>query len=125
MKQPLTFLIADDEALIAMGLQLELEQANYIVNKIVSTGDAVLKELKNKKPDVILLDIRLAGQVDGLFTATELRNFCDSHIIFMTGYEDKKLKEKAAAIPNSSFLNKPIQLYEIETLLEKHLNRTT
>lgn len=120
MKKPITFLIADDEALIAMGMQLELTQAGYTVDKIVSTGDSVIRELKIKQPDVILLDIRLAGKSDGIAVARELRTFCNSHIIFMTGYEDKKLRETAAMVPNSSFLNKPIQLFEIENLLKKY-----
>ena len=109
-------LIVEDEALIAFVLQMELEKHGYRVCAHVDNGDQAVAATRTSRPDVVLMDIRIKGPMDGIETASAIRRVCDQiQIVFITGYGNKEMRTRAAAVKPIAFLEKPVH---IDTLLK-------
>ncbi|MFZ4615661.1 MAG: response regulator [Rectinemataceae bacterium] len=73
-----------------------------------------------READLILLDIRLAGEADGIDAAREIRSFdAEIDIIFMSGYQEAELRERAMAHRPLAFLVKPVLLKDIQSIMER------
>ncbi len=118
MKLPLKILIAEDEAIIALGIQMELEMAGYGVCQIVATGEEAIKRVSQNPPDLVLMDNRLAGNMDGLEAARAILAVQRIPIIFMTGYAVEEIRQAASQLDPLGYLVKPIQMYDLEPLIE-------
>jgi CheY-like chemotaxis protein len=117
MKDDIKILIVEDEAITAMYLQFQLKKLKYNVIKPVGSGENAIKVAMKENPQIILMDIGLAGKMDGIQTAKEIHSFCNPHIIFMTGYHDDELREQAKAIQSSTYLTKPIGIPDIVNII--------
>ena len=113
MHNPKEILIVEDEAFTAMSLRLQLEKAGYKVCDIISTGEQAIITALRVNPDIILMDIRLAGRINGLEAAEQIIKEISSFIIFMTGYDDKELQQRANNIHTSKYMIKPIMISEL------------
>jgi two-component system, response regulator PdtaR len=111
----LKILIVEDEVISAMYLEMMLKRKNYNVLKPVGTGENAVKAARKHNPDVIIMDIRLAGEMDGIEAAREIRSFSSPFIIFMTGYQIDGLKEQLEFFSASVFLMKPVDFQQIHT----------
>ncbi len=111
-------LIVEDEAFTAMSLRLELERAGYNVCSILSTGEQAVSFTKDNKPDYILMDIRLGGEIDGIEAAEQIKSSQNLPIIFMSGYDDKSSRQRAQKLNPLSYLVKPITLGDLTDVLE-------
>ena len=80
-------LIVEDEAITALEMRKILESWNYDISSIVSTGEDAIKEVKNTQPDLILMDIILKGEMDGLEAASRIKEFTDTPILYITALE--------------------------------------
>lgn len=122
MKDSKSLLIVEDEVLIAMTLEMDLIKDGYRLLNTVTTGEEAVsfikKSINTNKPDIILLDIHLAGKMDGIETAARIRELTQSPIIFMTGYSNKKYKEQAKGIDNSAYLVKPLYTSAVKAAIK-------
>jgi len=123
MSDNVRILIVEDEVISAMYLQVQLRILNYEICKKVITGEDAVKTALLEKPDVILIDIRLAGKLDGIQTIKEIQMHYNPIVVFMTGYQDEELIEKAKGMVNSEILIKPFEITEIHKLIQKHLHK--
>ncbi len=109
-------LIVEDERLIAEDLKEVLENAGHQVAGIFSSGEEVLQNINDINPDVILMDIRLKGTLDGIQTAITIHNTIKPiPIVFLTAHSRNQYPD-LSSLPPSSFIyvTKPFQM---ETLL--------
>jgi two-component system, response regulator PdtaR len=123
MKKDIKILIVEDEAITAMYLQMRLKRLSYNVVKPVGSGENAIQVAQREKPNIILMDIGLAGKLDGIQTAKEILQFCNAYIIFMSGYNDDDLRDEVELIKSSSFLIKPIGVNDIVEIIENHNNK--
>jgi CheY-like chemotaxis protein len=101
--------IVEDEGLIALHLTEMLEKAGYRVPDPVYSGEMALTALeKSPKPDLILMDIGLAGSLDGIETAKKIRHQYPVPIIFLTAYSDRSRIEQAQEVSSFAYLIKPV-----------------
>jgi CheY-like chemotaxis protein len=121
MKEKIKILIVEDEAITAMYLHLQLKKLDFFALKPVGSGEKAIKIALKENPDVILMDIGLAGKMDGIQTAREIFSFCDPYIIFTTGYNDDELREQTKAFQSSAYLTKPIGIQDIVNVIEMQL----
>jgi two-component system, response regulator PdtaR len=77
-------LIVEDEAIIAMEIESQLQSLGYNVTSIVDTGVKAIEKAEADKPDLILMDIRIKGEMDGIQTAAIIREQFDIPVIFST-----------------------------------------
>jgi len=82
-------MIVEDEAIIAMETESQLKSLGYEVTSIVDTGEKAIKKAEIDKPDLILMDIRIKGDMDGIDAAEIIRNRFGIPIVFSTAYLDK------------------------------------
>ena len=83
----ITILIVEDEAITAIAIKGDLEKTGYSICAIVSSGKKAIVEAVNHNPDFILMDIRLPGQMDGIDDAEKIKEYINSRILFMSGYD--------------------------------------
>ena len=111
-------LIVEDEILVALHLRRGLIRSGYGVYEPVASGEKAVEAARALSPDVILMDIRLLGAMDGIEAARQIRSFLAATIIFTTGYQDLDLKERAMALEPAAYLIKPVDANQIITILE-------
>lgn len=115
-------LIADDEAVIRMGLKSMVTSLGYEVAGTAINGDHALKKATALKPDLILLDIKMPGK-DGLTVAETLATEQPIPIIMLTAYTDQALIERAANAAVMGYLVKPINETRLGPMIELALMR--
>ena len=87
-------LIVEDEIVIAADIKQKLERYGFVVPAIVSTGKAAINKSQTLKPDLILMDIVLKGQMTGIEAAEKIKKLRDIPIVYLTAYADMKTLEK-------------------------------
>lgn len=114
-------LIVEDESIIAMEIRSTLLKLGYQVVDNVSTGQKAVTAVVENPPDIILMDIRLSGDMDGIEAADRIQQEHNIPIIFMTAYaEDEKL-ERAKLLMPFGYLLKPVQGRDLRVALEMGL----
>ena len=117
-------LVVEDEAIFAKDLSLTLQDLGYEVIGTVRTGELALQLTEESKPDLILMDIKLAGEIDGIQASVEIRARFDIPIIFITAHGEMGVISRAKVTEPYGFLTKPIShnilKNTIETALYKH-----
>ncbi|MEI6676172.1 MAG: response regulator [Verrucomicrobiota bacterium] len=99
-------LIVEDELILAMDLQDRLADLGYTVVSMVSTGEAAVTAALEHLPDLILMDIRLAGDMDGITAAREIRRRHDIPVIFMSAYADEETRQRSLTARPAGFIPK-------------------
>ena len=122
-------LIVEDELLIAKNTAKKLENFGYNVVKIVSTGKAAIDLVANQQPDLVLMDIAIKGEIDGVETASKISDISDVPIIFMTAYANDETLDRAAKTGCYGYLIKPYKEKELQATvkmtLSKHREQST
>jgi len=111
-------LIIENEILIASWLKMQLEDEGYEVYDPITYGEEALKFVKTAKPDITLMDIHLNGEIDGIETAKKLFEGNKTDIIFITGYQEDHVIERAKQVKHLAYLIKPIDVQEIINVIE-------
>ncbi len=118
-------LIIEDDLLIVMDLQTTLEDLGYQVVGTISRGEEACQTIEETLVDVALMDIRLAGRLDGISTAMLIQSRFDIPIVFLTAVAD--VKKGSGLTDGWPVVNKPFREEElqlaIEMALEKHKAR--
>jgi YesN/AraC family two-component response regulator len=112
-----TILIVEDELLVGLALKIELRKAGYRICGMVTSGEDALEAVRNELPDVVIMDIRLLGKMDGIEAASQIRSFSSSKIIFTTGYQDPELKKRASLLNPIAYLIKPVNWHDVDAIL--------
>ncbi|HEY9246276.1 MAG TPA: PAS domain S-box protein [Candidatus Methanoperedens sp.] len=114
-------LVVEDEPIIAMEIESRLKGSGYEISGIVSSGkDAVLKSIESP-PDLILMDIMLKGDMDGVQAAEEIRRSMDIPIIYVTAYADGDTLERAKITEPFGYVIKPFLERELIAVIEMAL----
>lgn len=121
-------LIVEDEIIIAREIEARLETLGYDVVGIASTGEQAISLTEQTQPQLILMDIVLKGEIDGIETSVEIRRRWSLPIIYLTAYTDKTTLERAKATEPYGYIVKPLSERElhanIEMALFKHQSET-
>jgi len=116
-------LIVEDEQIIAEDLQEVLERQNFAVVCIADSGENALEEVSNTRPDIILMDIHLKGDIDGIETAKRIRENEDIPIIYLTSSSQGGDLEKAKQTDPYGYITKPFDPQTLATTIEIALHK--
>jgi len=122
--QKANIIIVEDEAIVAEEIKTSLEGMGYFVTSIVKTGESAIEKAEQDRPDVILMDIRLEGQIDGIEAAEHIRSHFDIPVIFLTAYADEEKLDRAKLALPFGYLIKPIQTRDLVVTIEMALFTT-
>lgn len=118
MLSPLRVLIADDEALIRMGLRMMLQELGHEIVGAAADGQEALRLACEAKPDLAILDIKMPGP-DGLDVAAAIAQDCPLPVIMLTAYSERELVQRAAETESvQAYLVKPIREAELAPVIE-------
>lgn len=118
MQSPLKILIVEDEMLIAANIANQLEAFGYEVIGIIPRGEEAIKVVQNDKPDLVLMDINLKGELDGIETAKKIQQEGQIPIIYLTANSDDEHFNRAKATNPYAFLSKPFKRLDLQRALE-------
>lgn len=116
-------LIVEDEYILAVNLQEGLESLGYVVLDIADSAESAIAKAVELQPNLILMDIRLHGDRDGIEAAEQIWNLLQIPIIYVTGHSDKSTVERATLTSPFGYILKPIREKELYVAIQTALNR--
>ena len=121
--EKISVLIVEDERIIAMDMSENLTDLGYKIVGVAATGSEAIDLALHFKPDVILMDINLPGEIDGIEAAEEINKIMDAAIIYLTAYADDTTLERAKFTSPYGYLIKPFEERELQTTIEMTYNK--
>ncbi|MFQ5721491.1 MAG: response regulator [Candidatus Aminicenantales bacterium] len=114
-------LVVEDEQIVAMDIQFTLETLGYKVCGIVSSGEESVEKAFRTNPDLILMDIKLKGKMDGISAARQIQSQAKIPVIYITAFGDENTLEKLADTQPYAYINKPFVEHELQSKIKKIL----
>ncbi len=124
-------LVVEDERITAEDIKSSLESVGYQVPSLVSSGEDAIEKAGEFKPDLVLMDIKLKGKMDGIAAASQIRLRYDIPVIYLTAYSDEYTVNRAEETEPSGYIikeqtgliRKPFEESELHTAIEITLHR--
>ena len=114
-----TVLIVEDEAFIALDLMVRLRASGFRVAGVLARGEDAADRVLRERPDIVLMDVHLAGEISGIEAVRRIRASSSVPVIFMSGYaQDAAIFENAAFARPCLKLNKPIEFVDLLEAIE-------
>ena len=121
--QQKTVMIVEDDLILNLLYESYLEKLGYDAEGELVYGKTAIEIAKRIKPDLILMDISLEGEMDGIDAMTEIRKFFDVPVIYITGNSDPYHVERAKETNYLDYLVKPIEFDVLKESLEKNFEK--
>lgn len=118
-----SILIVEDEALVASYIEEVLAESGFRVVGVASSGPEALSLAEETRPQLALVDIRLAGPIDGIELACQLRQKFALPAIFLSGLADDETTRRAVAAEPLGFLRKPFRPSQVFNAIERALRQ--
>ncbi len=114
-------LVVEDEKILAIGIKRKLEMSGHTVTGIASSGPEAIELAQKTDPNLILMDIVLKGDMDGIQAAQQIINLCDIPIIYLTAYADEEILERAMITEPYGYILKPFKIDELNANIKMAL----
>lgn len=122
--EAIKILIVEDNVLIAESLAVMVRRNNFQVSAITGSGDEAIQLAMEKLPDIIIMDIKLADNTDGITAAQRIRQHHDAPVIFLSDYANPETVSRAKLATPANYLTKPFQEADLIRALEIALYNT-
>lgn len=122
MSNHVKILLVEDEVITSMFIKSQLKNLGFSDVTTTTTGEKAIISVKDTPPHICLMDIRLAGEMDGIETVYIIRSFLDIPVIFITGYDDPLIRKRADKLKPLGFLIKPLVINELKSILNRHFS---
>ncbi|MFH0994180.1 MAG: sigma 54-interacting transcriptional regulator [Pseudomonadota bacterium] len=116
-----SILIVEDEAIVSADIANKLRKLGYEVAGTTDSGEEAIEIVRRQKPSLVLMDIRLAGAMDGIATADVIRRECRVPVVFLTAHSDKATIQRAQQVEAFGYILKPFDDRELHTQIEMAL----
>jgi CheY-like chemotaxis protein len=114
-------LVAEDETIVALDIKSCLEDLGYEVLGVTDRADEALKLAAAARPDLVLMDIRLKGEMDGIAAAEQIRRRWGIPIVFLTAFSEESTLQRARAAEPLGYIIKPFDDRELQAVIAKAL----
>jgi diguanylate cyclase (GGDEF)-like protein len=121
--KPPRILIVEDEAVTAMDLAAELRHLGYEVCGTEDTAEGAVAAAEREKPRLVLMDIRLGGNGDGIDAARQISGRHDAAVVFLTAHSDEETLARALAVSPYGYIVKPFRARELKVAVELALSK--
>lgn len=123
MNIPAKILVVEDEGIVARDIENRLQKFGYDVCGTVATGEEAIAKISELKPDLVLIDIRLRGVMDGIVVAQIVHHNFDLPVVYLTANADEHILNRALATKPFGYIIKPFREQELKTTIEITLNK--
>jgi CheY-like chemotaxis protein len=117
-------LLVEDENIVAKDIKNMLMELGYLVCGPVSSGPEAIKSVKEKNPSLVLMDIKLKGEMDGIEASKRIHKIINIPIIYMTSYTDDQTFNRAKRTNHQGYLVKPLEKFEIKDVIDQAIKNT-
>jgi len=121
MMTPARILIVEDDRVVARDIQHQLTVIGHTVVGVTSSGDDVVRLTQESHADLVLMDIRLTSNTDGVDAALEIREHCQVPVVFLTAYADDETLQQARVTEPFGYVLKPFDDSQLRTVIEMAL----
>jgi len=115
----LKIMIVEDEAIAALATEMMLQRLGCEICCNVASGEEALEALENVRPDLLIMDVRLDGEMDGIETIQRIRRSHNIPVVYVTAYSDDSTQARAEATYPLAYLIKPLDMRLLEHALEQ------
>ena len=117
-------LVVEDESIVAEDLRERLEKNNYEVIAIADSGKEAIELVKQNRPDLLLMDVRVKGELNGIETAIVIQSFFEDPIpvVFLTGFSEKSFPY-LKVLDDYIYINKPYSEEILVGSIQRALNQ--
>lgn len=116
-------LIVEDEYIVAIGIKRMLKEFGYTITGIASTGEDAIVKAESTFPDVVLMDIMLKGNIDGVEAAKEIKEKFEIPVVYLTAYSDNKILERVKPTEPLGYIIKPFDEKDLHSNIEVALHK--
>ncbi|EGK87110.1 hybrid sensor histidine kinase/response regulator [Microcoleus vaginatus PCC 9802] len=120
---PIQILVVEDEVIVAQDIAGRLKKLGYVVTATVSSGEEAIQKAIEKPPDLVLMDIVLKGDMDGVTAAEKIRTHRNVPTVFLTAYADDKTLQRAKLTDPFGYIIKPFQQNDLRVAIEIAMHR--
>lgn len=111
-------LIVEDDMILSMVNKKYVEILGHKVIQSVRSGPEAIEAAKKHQPDIILMDIRIEGNMDGIEAMEEIRKFSQANVIYLTGNSEPLTKQRAEQTNMLAFCIKPVSIDDLKAILK-------
>ncbi len=116
-----SILIVEDDRIVAEDIKNRLKKFGFGVSGIVSSGEDALKKIEIKHPDIVLMDILLRGEMNGIEAASQIQSLFNTPVVYVTAYADQDVLDRAKVTEPFGYIVKPFEDRELKTTIEMAL----
>ncbi|OLE39705.1 MAG: hypothetical protein AUG00_01035 [Candidatus Rokubacteria bacterium 13_1_20CM_2_70_7] len=120
---PTRILVVEDEAIVAKDIENALHGLGYSVPAVAASGEAAIEKAEALHPDLVLMDIRLKGQIDGVKAAGEINGRLGIPIVYLTAHADQQTLRRAKTTQPLGYILKPFDERDLSAAIELALHR--
>lgn len=114
-------LVVEDEFMLQVMIEKMIEKMGHSVVGTVKSGVAAVDKVKETDPDIILMDIKIIGDYDGIETVLKIREFSDVPVLYLTGNTNSSTMERAKQTEPMSFITKPFEYHDLKKVMDEVL----
>ncbi len=111
-------MIVEDEWITADDIRMSLQSLGYTVTSTVSSGEEAIQNAEKHKPDLVLMDIMLRGEMDGIEAANQIRSRFNIPIVYLTAYTNETVLERAKKTEPFGYIVKPFAKQDLKVAIE-------
>ncbi len=111
-------MIVEDEWTVAEDIKISLQNLGYAISSVTSSGKEAIQKAEEDRPDLVLMDIVLQGEMDGIEAANQIRSRFNIPIVYLTAYADEKVLERAKITEPSGYIVKPFINEDLKITIE-------
>ena len=119
--RPARILVVEDDRVVARDIEQQLSRIGHVVVGTTARGEDALPLARSTQPDMVLMDIRLEGALDGIDAAQQVREHCHIPVVFLTAYADDNTVQRASLTEPFGYLLKPFEDSQLRTVIEMAL----
>lgn len=124
MENSTRVLIVEDEPILALELKEDLQDMGFSVSEVIADGDMVLHAFLRTKPDVVLMDIKLHGFRDGIDSASQIRGFYKTPIVYLSSFAETDVQDRLTRTAPYVYLQKPYDLPRLQATIDQAVKGT-
>jgi PAS domain S-box-containing protein len=114
---PSRILIVEDDRIVARDIEQQLLRLGYVVTGMTARGDEAVGLAASTRADLVLMDVRVQGPIDGIDAARQVRDACQIPVVFLTAYADEDTLRRASAAEPFGYVLKPFEDSQLHTVI--------
>lgn len=116
-------LVVEDQNIVALNIRNKLKNLGYTVPGTASTGEEAIRKAELTNADLVLMDIMLKGEMDGIEAAREIKTRLKIPVLYLTAYTDDETLERAKLTEPAGYISKPFKEEDLHSNIEMALHK--